>query len=143
MSRDYYKVLGVDEKADAAAIKKKYRELAKKYHPDRNHGDKASEEKFKDIQEAYDILGDEKKRKVYDQYGFYSDNIPSGGYPGGFSKANLFKGSAKFQAPRHCSCVLSRFYGQATKGVRWMPWRQTAKKDVVTCDKPRLGGNTL
>ncbi len=60
-------------------IRKSYRKLARKYHPDLNPGDKAAEERFKKVQEAYDILSDSKKRQVYDQYGFYSDNIPPGG----------------------------------------------------------------
>ncbi len=63
-------------------IRKTYRKLARKYHPDLNPGDKASEERFKKVQEAYDVLSDAKKRQVYDQHGFYSDNIPPGG-PGG------------------------------------------------------------
>jgi len=83
--KDYYALLGVDRKAKPEQIRKAYRRLARKYHPDVNPGNKAAEEKFKEIQEAYDVLGDEKKRKIYDQYGFYSDNIPPGGYgpPGG------------------------------------------------------------
>ena len=78
--KDYYAMLGVDRKAKALEIRKAYRRLARKHHPDVNPGNKQAEEKFKDLQEAYDVLGDEKKRKIYDQYGFYSDNIPPGGY---------------------------------------------------------------
>lgn len=80
--KDYYATLGVDRSAKPEAIRKAYRHLARKHHPDVNPGNKAAEEKFKAISEAYEILGDEKKRKIYDQYGFYSDNIPPGGYPG-------------------------------------------------------------
>lgn len=80
--KDYYATLGVSRDAKPEAIRKSYRHLARKYHPDVNPGNKAAEEKFKQISEAYDILSDEKKRKIYDQYGFYSDNIPPGGYPG-------------------------------------------------------------
>ncbi len=69
MKRDYYEVLGVSRSADAAAIKKAYRKLAKKYHPDTNAGNKEAEQKFKEATEAYEVLGDEKKRKLYDQYG--------------------------------------------------------------------------
>ena len=67
--RDYYEVLGISKTADASAIKKAYRKLAKKYHPDSNPGNKAAAEKFKEVTEAYDVLGDEKKRKLYDQFG--------------------------------------------------------------------------
>jgi molecular chaperone DnaJ len=81
--KDYYATLGVDRKAKAEDIRKAYRHLARKHHPDLNPGNKkAAEEKFKEITEAYEILSDEKKRKIYDQYGFYSDNMPPGGGPG-------------------------------------------------------------
>src|SRR5215472_13962229 len=81
--KDYYATLGVDRNAKPEALRKAYRHLARKYHPDLNPKNKAAEEKFKQISEAYEILSDEKKRKIYDQYGFYSDNLPQGGYPGG------------------------------------------------------------
>lgn len=68
--RDYYEVLGVDKKASADEIKKAYRKLAIQYHPDKNPGDKVAEEKFKEATEAYEVLRDEKKRSMYDQYGF-------------------------------------------------------------------------
>ena len=80
--QDFYEVLGVSRDAKEDEIRKTYRKLARKYHPDLNPGDKSSEERFKKVQEAYDILRDPKKRQVYDQHGFYSDNIPPGG-PGG------------------------------------------------------------
>lgn len=78
--KDYYATLGVDRKAKPEAIRKAYRHLARKHHPDLNPGNKSAEERFKEISEAYEILSDEKKRKVYDQYGFYSDNIPPDGF---------------------------------------------------------------
>jgi molecular chaperone DnaJ len=82
--KDYYGVLGVERDAKADQIRKAYRRLARKFHPDVNPGNKAAEEKFKELSEAYEILSDEKKRKIYDQYGFYADNIPPGyGSPGG------------------------------------------------------------
>jgi molecular chaperone DnaJ len=77
--QDYYELLGVARKASAKDIRTAFRKLARKYHPDLNPGDKSSEEKFKQLQEAYDVLSDSKKRQMYDQHGFYSDNMPQGG----------------------------------------------------------------
>ena len=67
--RDYYEVLGVPKDADEDALKKAYRKLAKKYHPDANPGDKAAEAKFKEASEAYSVLSDPQKRQQYDQFG--------------------------------------------------------------------------
>ena len=67
--RDYYEVLGVAKDADDDAIKKAYRRLAMKHHPDRNTGDKSAEEKFKEAKEAYEVLSDSDKRAAYDRYG--------------------------------------------------------------------------
>jgi len=74
-NKDYYATLGVKKTATAEEIRKAFRKAARKYHPDVNPGDKKAEEKFKEISEANDVLSDEKKRKVYDQVGFYSDQI--------------------------------------------------------------------
>ena len=81
--RDYYEVLGVDKNADDAAIKKAYRVLAKKYHPDMNPGDKEAEKKFKEASEAYAVLSDPEKRKQYDQFGHAAFDGGAGG-AGGF-----------------------------------------------------------
>jgi len=99
-TKDYYATLGVKKAASAEDIRKAFRKLARKYHPDVNPGDKAAEEKFKVLSEANDVLSDPKKRKIYDQLGFYSDNIDPAtadayaragggaggpaGFPGGF-----------------------------------------------------------
>lgn len=81
--RDYYEVLGLDKNASEDDIKKAYRKLAIKYHPDRNPGNKEAEEKFKEAAEAYDVLHDPQKRQQYDQFGF---DVPGGGgFGGGFS----------------------------------------------------------
>ncbi len=81
--RDYYEVLGVSKSADKDAIKKAYRQLAMKYHPDRNPGDKAAEDKFKEAAEAYDVLSHEEKRARYDRFGHAGVNGGFGGFGGG------------------------------------------------------------
>ena len=105
-TKNYYETLGVKKNASAEDIRKAFRKLARKYHPDVNPGNKSAEEKFKELSEANDVLSDPKKRKIYDQLGYYSDNIDPaaaeayaragqgggsgfgaggfGGYPGGF-----------------------------------------------------------
>jgi curved DNA-binding protein len=83
--KDYYKILGVDKKAAEADIRRAYRKLARKYHPDVNPGDKAAEERFKEINEAYEVLSDAERRRKYDQLGSsYSQWQRTGGAPGGF-----------------------------------------------------------
>lgn len=80
--RDYFKVLGVDRGADADAIKRAFRKLARQYHPDVNPGDKDAEAKFKDISEAYEVLSDPEKRKRYEQFGQYWNQVGGGGAGG-------------------------------------------------------------
>src|SRR5580700_11266769 len=82
-NKDFYKTLGVSKNASADEIKKAYRKLAMKYHPDKNPGDKSAEEKFKEASEAYDVLSDAQKKQAYDQFGF-APGPGAGGGPGGF-----------------------------------------------------------
>ncbi len=89
--RDYYEVLGIDKTADESSIKKAYRVLAKKYHPDMNPGDKEAETKFKEVNEAYDILSDPDKKAKYDQYGHAAFD-PASGMGGGFGGFGDFGG---------------------------------------------------
>jgi molecular chaperone DnaJ len=118
MARDYYQVLGVDKKASTAEIKKAYRKLARKYHPDLNPGDKAAEAKFKEIQEAYAVLSDSKKRSQYDQFGFVGDPPPGGGpqqqaYSSGFEGFDFSSfGSSPFQD------VFSNIFGARTQAAQ-------------------------
>ena len=82
--QDYYEILGVARDVPADELKRAYRELAKKYHPDRNAGDKAAEAKFKDVSEAYDILKDDQKRAAYDRFGHAAfENGTAGRGPSG------------------------------------------------------------
>jgi molecular chaperone DnaJ len=86
MPEDYYEILGVSESASADEIKKAYRKLALKYHPDRNQGDKEAEDKFKAAAEAYEVLGNLEKRKIYDRFGI--EGLSSSGFGGGPSDIN-------------------------------------------------------
>lgn len=112
MKKDYYEVLGVERSADAAAIKKAYRKLAKKYHPDSNKDSAYAAEKFKEVNEAYDVLGDEKKRKLYDQYGMaaFDENANGTGNPnGGFYEYH-------FEGREDMDDILKNFFGGAHFG---------------------------
>src|SRR5580700_1970120 len=81
MRKDFYQVLGVRRNADEKEIKAFYRKLARKYHPDVNPNDKTAETRFKEISEAYDVLSDPEKRKMYDQFGSNWDQMQAGGVP--------------------------------------------------------------
>jgi molecular chaperone DnaJ len=121
---DYYETLGVPRKATADDIRKAYRKLARKHHPDLNPGDKSSEDRFKNVQEAYDILSDSKKREMYDQYGFYSDSGFAGPPPGStnphpgpdfsgfdFSDRDQFTGGGRRTDTGGFRDIFSQFFG--------------------------------
>ncbi|MBI2683592.1 MAG: DnaJ domain-containing protein [Acidobacteriales bacterium] len=102
-TKDYYALLGVKKTASTEDIRKAFKKLARKYHPDVNPNNKTAEEKFKEISEANDVLSEPKKRKIYDQLGYYSDNIDPaaaeayarGGFPGGSQRVRTGPGGAQ------------------------------------------------
>ena len=123
--RDYYQTLGIKREASAEEIRKAYRKLARKHHPDLNPGDKVAEERFKQVQEAYDVLSEPKKRKMYDQFGFYSESgFPAGAAQeegqggfnfGGFDFSDAFSGAGggRAQGARgDFSDLFSQFFGR-------------------------------
>jgi len=110
LEKDYYKALGVSKGASAEEIKKSYRKLARKYHPDANKGEAASEERFKEISEAYTVLSDAKRRKEYDEArSLFGSGVRTpaggGGQFGGFDPRDIFsrpdRGVARTWRPRH------------------------------------------
>ncbi|HTY62153.1 MAG TPA: molecular chaperone DnaJ [Acidobacteriota bacterium] len=122
---DYYAVLGVPRNAKEPEIKKAYRRLARKNHPDVNPGDKSAEERFKRIQQAYDVLSDPKKRGMYDQYGFYSENFqeqagPQGGGFGGGSQGGFDFSGMDFGSEGQSSFrdVFSEFFSGGAQSRR-------------------------
>src|ERR1700757_2304675 len=111
---DYYKILGVGKNASEEEIKKAYRKLARQYHPDRNAGDKAAEERFKEISQAHDVLADPEKRKAYDR-----GTGPFGGFnmPGGFDAGSFAGGFGD---------ILSHIFG-ADRGAPTGPPRRARR----------------
>ena len=107
--RDYYEVLGVSKDASADDLKKAYRKLAKKYHPDMNPGDKAAEAKFKEVNEAYEVLSDSAKRQRYDQFG-HAGVDPSYN-PGGAGGAGGFGGFGGFGGGFDVGDIFDSFFG--------------------------------
>ena len=150
---DYYKVLGVGKNASDAEIKKAYRKLARQYHPDRNPGDSSAEDRFKEIQEAHDVLSDPEKRKAYDRGtgpfgGFATGGFDPGSFGGGFGDilSNLFgggaapraggrTGGARARAPqrgRDLETEVSLTFDQAVEGAQ-VPLTVPTSKPCPTC----------
>ncbi|MBQ7534535.1 MAG: molecular chaperone DnaJ [Stomatobaculum sp.] len=127
--RDYYEVLGVPKDADEAALKKAYRALAKKYHPDANPGDKDAEAKFKEASEAYSVLSDPEKRKQYDQFGHAAFDGPGGGTGGGF-----YGNAADF------SDIFGDFFGDGG-GIFGDFFGGGARRSTASANEPQKGAN--
>lgn len=145
MPEDLYQTLGVSRQADKDEIQKAYRKLARKYHPDMNPGDKGAQEKFKRVQEAYDVLSDSQKRAAYDQYGADFEKIRQGGFrsaPGGATFEGLdieqiFGGSGGREFKNGFSDFFEELLrsgamggGTATRQRRSAPPRQTAGETI-------------
>ena len=116
MPRDYYEVLGVQKSASEEEIKKAYRKLAREFHPDRNPGDKTAEGKFKEVQEAYDVLSDQTKRSQYDRFGRVGPDGGGGG-PGG--QGFQWGGPGGFQQvdPGEAADIFRQFFGGGAGGA--------------------------
>ena len=121
MKRDYYEVLGVDKSADDATIKAVYRKLAKKNHPDVNPGDKDAEERFKEINEAYQVLSNPQKRAEYDQYGH--DGPQASGFGGG-GYGDFSGGFGGFED------LFSTFFGGGAAGARSNSYARCSARPV-------------
>ena len=135
--KDYYKILGVSETASEAEIKKAYRRLAKQYHPDQHPGDKAAEEKFKDIAEAYDVLSNKEKRAKYDQLRKYGSEIPHGGFDFGNIGGNVHfdfgQGGTTFTdgTPFDLDELFSQLFGGAGRDIFTRSRRRTTRGQDV------------
>jgi len=115
MPRDYYEVLGIKREASEDEIKRAYRKLAREHHPDRNPGDKQAESRFKEVQEAYDVLSDKTKRGQYDQFGFAGPGSRPNGAPGGFQWGGGFGEGVEID-PSQVEEMLRGFGGAAGMG---------------------------
>ena len=126
--RDYYEILGVNKTASAEEIKKAYRKLAVKYHPDRNHGNAGAEEKFKEATEAYEVLADPKKRQTYDQFGHAGLGGMGGGMGGSSFDSSIFSGFEDLFGS-DLGSIFGSFFGgggrSATRGARGNDLRYT------------------
>lgn len=130
--QNYYTILGVKKDTKPDEVKKAYRRLARKYHPDVNPNDSSAEEKFKEVQEAYDIISDPKKKKIFDKYGYYNENLdpdaPIGGPagPGNFDFSGFNFDPEAAGAGTSFKDIFSDLFGGAGKG----PKQQEAPKPI-------------
>jgi molecular chaperone DnaJ len=133
-NKDFYKVLGVDKDAEAAAIKKAYRKLAREHHPDSKPGDKVAEDRFKEVAEAYDVLGDAAKRKEYDEMrSMFAGGFPGGGGGGGFGFPGGFGGGTTTSGGFDISDLFGNLFGGGgSTGPRSGTRRQTRGPDLET-----------
>ena len=136
--RDYYEVLGVSKTATDAEIKKAYRKLAMKYHPDYNPGDKDAEAKFKEINEANEVLSDPKKRQLYDQYGFAGVDPAYAAQNGGGPGAGGFGGFGGDGVD--LGDIFGDIFGAASAALAVRPVRRTpthrARVRISACASP-------
>jgi molecular chaperone DnaJ len=133
VNKDFYKVLGVDKDADAATIKKSYRKLARQHHPDSKPDDKVAEERFKEIAEAYDVLGDAEKRKEYDQMrSMFAGGFPAGGAGGGFNFPGGGFGGGTTTGGFDISDLFGGLFGGGGAGPRTNARRATRGADLET-----------
>ncbi|MGE0631928.1 MAG: DnaJ C-terminal domain-containing protein [Pseudobdellovibrionaceae bacterium] len=118
VKRDYYEILGVSKTATPEELKKAFRKLALKFHPDKNPGDKKSEEKFKEVSEAYEVLSDDKKRQMYDQFGHAGTNASAGGFRPGAGGFGGFEGFSQQGQSEHFQDIFSDVFGDIFGGGR-------------------------
>ena len=136
MAKDYYQILGVSKTASADEIKKAYRKLAVKYHPDKNPGNAEAGEKFKEISRAYEVLSDPQKRSQYDQFGadmFERASMGGGGGPGGFGGGP--GGFGGFSDPRD---LFSQIFGNAAGGGGGFSFEDILRQSVFYRNAHRL-----
>lgn len=141
--KDYYAVLGVEKSADANAIKRAYRKLARKYHPDMNPGDQAAEAQFKEVSEAYEVLSDPDKRQKYDQFGQYWKQASGSGWPSGSSAGVDFENIEFGQYGSFDDFInelLGRFGGGAAPGGGQKTYYRTAPGNSGFNDFGGFGG---
>lgn len=143
--KDYYSVLGVNKTATAEEIKKSFRKLALKYHPDRNPGNKDAEARFKEISEAYEVLGDPEKRQKYDQFGQYWNQAAQSGWSGSSAGTNVDFGGFDFNKygnfEEFINELLGRFSTTSSSGTKSYSYNTSSGTKTAYSDFGDFGGN--